>query len=123
MKTNKKTESKGSVLSKSHWMTIVAGTVVVLFAAWFAFWPKATPQLNQDPEVLSALDAVFTAINSRNSKELERLDKILVSHHEEGRINLDAHQRVQAISSVAKNGEWELAAEQLYSFIERQQGR
>jgi hypothetical protein len=99
-----------------------AGVVLlaVTAAALFYFWPSSTPQIGADEETFKTLDALFTAVTSRNLDRLNASEARLHSLREQGRLPVQAAERIDAIVSSARTGEWQPSAERLYEFIKGQ---
>lgn len=94
--------------------------IVVAIAALFFFWPSSPPQIGPDEEAFRTLDALFTAITSRNHDRLNSSESRLRSLREQGRLPAQAADRIDAIIADARTGQWQPAAERLYEFIKGQ---
>ena len=103
-----------------NWLySIVAflGLAVVVGGA-FAFWP--TPQIGADEDVMSAVDALFTAVTARDEKLLSQCEKRLDELKSQEKLPASAAGRLDGIIDEARGGGWDSAARRLYSFIEAQ---
>jgi hypothetical protein len=77
-------------------------------------------QIGGDDDSLAAVDALYTAVTSRRAELLEKSTARIDALHTEGKFPDGAYASLQAITSRAKNGEWEKAARDLYGFIKAQ---
>jgi uncharacterized membrane protein YccC len=95
--------------------------IVLVFAVW-SKWP--VPQLNQtDAGVFKTVDALFTALTSRDRTRLNDCERRLKSHRADGRMSESAASALDSIIREARDGEWEPAAKRLYNFMLVQQGK
>ena len=92
-------------------------SVAICVAAW-VLWP--VPQIGPDDDVMRSVDALFTAITSKSEKRLELCRAKLQAHEQAGKLPPPAASRLTAIVRRAQGGEWQPAAEALYSFIKAQ---
>jgi hypothetical protein len=88
---------------------------LVLFGGYFA-WSKwdRTPQIGTDERVFNTVDALFTALTTKDTKRLERCASRLAEHRREGRIPEESAELLDSIVAEARRGEWKTAAERLY---------
>lgn len=91
--------------------------VIVLIGA-YRFWP--TPQMGGDEEVMSAVDALFTAVTARDEKLLSQCEQRLDQLRSNSKLPQAAAGSLTGIIKQARSGGWEPAARRLYSFIEAQ---
>ena len=111
--------------SETHRTWLIA-TAVVLSAIVFAFvlWFRSPPpQLDVDERVFKTVDALFTAIRSRDLSRMEDCDRRLKTYREEGRISDAAAGSLDDIIQQARGGQWEPAAKRLYDFMRGQRGQ
>jgi hypothetical protein len=94
--------------------------IAMTTAALFFFWPRQTPQVGADEEAYRTLDALFTAVTSRNHDRLTSTETRLRGLRDQGKLPAPAAEQVDAIIIVARNGDWQPAAERLYEFIKGQ---
>ena len=104
------------VIDRKVGVALVATTVVALFF----FWPRSEPQVGGDEEAFKSLDALFTAVTSRNLDRLTSTEGRLHSLRDQGKLPASAAERIDAIIASARAGEWQPAAERLYEFIKGQ---
>lgn len=113
-------KSKPQTLGSRRSVVAIIGIVSILIGG-LAYWRWAdTPQLAADGDVYASLDALFTAVTSRRESLVANCESKLVAMHSEGRIPEPAWQRIAHVIELAKAGQWESAASDLYAFIERQ---
>lgn len=117
------TKSKPSTLADRKSIVAIIGVVAVLLAG-LAYWAwTETPQLKADSDVYASLDALFTAVTARRESLVTNCESKLLMLHREGKIPKQAWKRISHIIETTKADQWESAAEDLYSFIEDQNGR
>lgn len=97
-------------------LAVVALTGLALAA--YAWWP--VPQMGSDDEVFKAVDALFTAVTSRDEGRLSRCEARLSAFAEEGRLPSAAARRLGGVIAQARAGGWEAAARSLYNFMQAQ---
>lgn len=100
----------------------IGGFVVVVFVAWSIWSRIPPPQLKADEQVFTTVDALFTALTSRDSKRLDDCERRLKSYHEEGRTSDAVASTLDGIVKQAREGQWEPAARKLYTFMLGQRG-
>lgn len=82
---------------------------------------SAPEQLGPDEGVLNEVDALYTAVTSRRPELLDASWSRLEALHEEQRIPDAAFDELGGIVSLAREDQWQPAAEQLWTFIRGQQ--
>jgi hypothetical protein len=89
---------------------------LVLFGGYFA-WSKwdRTPQIGADESVFKTVDALFTAMTSKDTKRLEQCASRLAEHRQAGRLPEDSAELLDSLVAEARSGEWKTAAERLYA--------
>ena len=90
-------------------------TVVVLGFFIRAFWPQ--PQLASNEEVFKTVDALFTAVTTRDAKRLSDCASRLNAFRDEGSIPRSAANKLDAIIRQAQSGQWDSSARTLYDFM------
>ncbi|HWB10768.1 MAG TPA: hypothetical protein VG826_16175 [Pirellulales bacterium] len=99
---------------------VVASVVAIsTFAAWF-FWPARPPQLSNDREVFDTVDALFTAVRSRDDGLLDNCQQRLHGFENDGKLSADAARYLDNVLDMARNGKRRPAAEKLYEFMKAQ---
>ena len=84
---------------------------------------RSASQLAADDEVFRAVDALFTALTSRDLRRLDdcalRLDEL----YDADRVSAEATDFLDSVIEGARAGKWEPAAKRLYDFMLAQQRR
>jgi hypothetical protein len=92
--------------------------VVGIFFLVQAF--KAPPQIGMDEEAFATVDALFTALTSRDESRLDVCEERLLALREAQRLPATAADYLDAVIDQARSGQWEPAAKRLYDFMYRQ---
>jgi hypothetical protein len=102
-------------------VAIAAGVVglEVLLAYWLV-WLGRPPQMAADDEIYKTVDALFTAVNARNEKQLGECEQQLRVFKGAGRLPVKASDYLDSVINQAREGCWKPAAEQLYDFMKVQ---
>jgi len=99
----------------------VSGALLAIAALCYATylaWP--TPQLGPDENVKGEVDALFTAVTARDEKLLTACAARIEILKSEKKLDSSAARRLESIIKQARDGGWESAAKQLYTFIQAQ---
>jgi hypothetical protein len=93
---------------------LLAGAML-LFGGYYA-WSKwdRTPQIGTDEAVFKTVDALFTAVTSKDAKRLEQCASRLTEYRKSGRLPETSAELLDSIIAQARSGEWKTAAERLY---------
>ena len=94
--------------------------VLIVGLASFAWGFQSPPQLGHDEEVFDTVDALFTALTSRDPQRLGDCEQRLQFHRETGRLPVRAARSLDRVIAQARRGEWQPAAERLYRFMHAQ---
>jgi hypothetical protein len=88
---------------------------MVLFGGYYA-WSKwdRTPQIGTDEAVFKTVDALFTAVTSKDKKRLEQCATRLAEYRKAGQLPEASAELLDSIVTQARSGEWKPAAERLY---------
>ena len=78
------------------------------------------PQLGDDERVLSAADALLTAVSSRDSKLLDQCEANINAMRQAGDLSEPAHEYLARIVTEARGGNWKSARERLVGMIRAQ---
>lgn len=101
----------------------IIGIVVLLLAITFAYRSiVASPQIGADEEALKTVDALFTAITSKDTERLTDCEQRLHSQRESGTLPASAARRLDRLIQQARGGQWDASAHQLYDFMLAQRG-
>ena len=113
-------KSKPETSTDKRYLAAIGGVIFTLVAG-VAYWAWTdTPQLAADSDVYASLDALFTAVTARREPLVASCESELAAFHSAGKIPERAWRRIVRVIDLTKTGQWESAAEQLYSFIEHQ---
>jgi hypothetical protein len=98
----------------------ILGMLIVASVAriWLAY--RSPPQLPPDGEVYKSVDALFTAVTSRDEQRLAACEQRLKSYHSRALLPDPAWQRLSGVIATARAGHWDTAAHRLYDFIQGQ---
>ena len=91
--------------------------LVLLMLVWSWLPP---PPLGGDEEVGKTVDALFTALISRNPTWMDDCEQRLHTLRDETRLPLKSAKFLDGVIAQARDGNWEPAAKRLYDFIIRQ---
>ncbi len=101
--------------SRPLYLSIGAVIAVVLFLATRSFF--STPQIGATEEVFTTVDALFTAVTSRDKKRLEDCEQRLLTYRKAGNLPAAAASQLTKIIQMAQSGQWEPSARKLYDFM------
>ena len=102
-----------------YWYWII-GPIVSLGLIWLVMFWTAVPKLQASDDALKTVDALFTAINSRNTKRMSECKTKLESYTREGGLSHGAMTVLAQCCEQAEAGDWEKAAKRLYDVIDKQ---
>lgn len=103
-------------------LLVVLGILAVVAAFLLVRNLNRPPQIGTDEEVVKTVDALFTAMTTRDMARLDDCDRRLKSCQEGGRLPAKAGRSLQSMIQQARGGQWEPAARRLYDFIYGQRG-
>jgi len=78
------------------------------------------PQVLEDEAAFGELDALYTAVTTKRTDLLKDCQQRITKLHDEKRMSDAGYDEIQAITSLAEEGEWTPAAERLYTFMRAQ---
>jgi len=78
------------------------------------------PQVLDDEECFSTVDALWTAVTARSPELLEQTAADLARLRDAGSLSEEGHAALEKIIDAARSGEWEPAAKRLKTFIQGQ---
>jgi hypothetical protein len=96
------------------WVGGGLSTLVLAFVIW-SFLPS--PQIGTDEEVFKTVDALFTAITTRDPKRLDDCQQRLRAFREGGKLPVAAAKSLDSIVQQANTGKWDKSAHRLYDFM------
>jgi len=95
---------------------LLGGGLAVGWFVWNRTW-LATPQLANDEQIFKEVDALFTALTTRNRKLLADCEQRLQAGQGAGQVSPAAARVLADTIQQAQAGEWEPAARRLYDFM------
>jgi hypothetical protein len=98
----------------------VLGTFLVVGAARLWLGLHSQPQLPPSEEIFKSVDALFTAVTSRDQQRLAACATRLNIYKQQGLIPAASSKRLEQAIRMARIGEWESAARRLYDFMQGQ---
>lgn len=117
-KTSSRAKSSQSAQA-AVWPWALAGiAVVALIARWM--WNPTPPQMGPDKEVMSAVDALYTAVTSRREQLLDECEARLHALRDASKLPADSAEFLDGAIAQCRAGNWEPAAKQLYRFVQAQ---
>ena len=110
---------KSSAGEGSPWPLFLTFGCIAMIVGVTAYWlcNRSQPQMKYDSEVFNTVDALFTAITSRNPDRLAACNQRLVRYKAEGRLTGAGANTLDQIVEQAQSGEWEGAGKRLYAFM------
>ncbi len=105
---------------RSRMFLILCGLATVVAVVVLVQTFKAPPQIGTDEEVFMTVDALFTALTSRDDSRLDACEERLVAFREANQLPAKAADYLDSVIQQAHCGQWEPAAKRLYDFMYRQ---
>ncbi|HEY2251249.1 MAG TPA: hypothetical protein VGH74_09320 [Planctomycetaceae bacterium] len=99
---------------------ILCGLAAAFIATFLVQTFRAPPQIGTDDEVFATVDALFTALNSRDESRLDDCEERLLVLRESNQLPAKAADHLDSVLEQARSGQWEPAAKRLYEFMYRQ---
>jgi hypothetical protein len=99
---------------------IVCGLAAAVIAIFLVQTFKAPPQIGTDDEAFATVDALFTALTSRDEARLNDCEERLLELREANQLPPKAADQLDSMLQQARSGQWEPAAKRLYEFMYRQ---
>lgn len=106
--------------SRRRLVQILLGLAAVAAAVFLVQAFRGPPQIGADEEVFTTVDALFTALTSRNDSRLEDCESRLRALRDANRLPRKAADHLDSVIRQARSGQWEPAAKRLYEFMYRQ---
>ena len=98
----------------------VLAWILVSCSPMIAIGCSRVPQVLQDEAAFGELDALYTAVTTKRTDLLKDCQQRITRLHDEKRMSDAGYEEIQAITSLAEEGEWSPAAERLYTFMRAQ---
>jgi len=95
-----------------------AGAGLLLVGIW-AWWSR-TPQIGGDKESVKVVDALYTAVTSRNTTRLAQCEERLHTLTDEGKFPRPAAKYLDGLIGTARAGDWKGATHKLFDFMRAQ---
>jgi hypothetical protein len=106
-----------------HRLLLAACSLLALALAGWWIWNRLPPpQIGEDEDVFKTVDALFTAVTSRDEDRLADCEERLHASREEGRLADSPAHYLDGVIDQARAGQWDRAARQLYAFMYGQRG-
>jgi len=96
---------------------MIGGGLVLVATVWIVRFWMSHPQIGTEEHVFQTVDALFTALNSRDSKRLADCEQRLHDYQEDGSLPDAAANSLESIIRQARSGQWEPSAHRLYDFM------
>ena len=96
-----------------------AGASALLLGIWFACCGQP-PQVGGDKESLRAVEALYTAVSSRNTSRLANCEEQLHALRDQGKLPRAAADYLDGLISTARGGDWKGATHKIFDFMKAQ---
>jgi hypothetical protein len=104
-------------VNRRRLINVVGVVIAVAGAAWWSWSLTPPPQIGADEEVFQTVDALFTALTSRDEKRLGECEQRLHASCDAGRLPAEPARYLDGVIQEARTGDWERAARRLYDFM------
>jgi hypothetical protein len=98
---------------------VAAGAGLLLVGIWYFWWDRP-PQVGGDKESLQVVEALYTAVGSRNTTRLAQCQEQLHTLRDEGKLPRRAADYLDGLISSARGGNWKGATHKLFAFMRAQ---
>ena len=102
--------------------TVACGAVALVAVGFLVWWWSPPPQIGTDEAVNKTVDALFTAVTTKDLQRLDSCEQRLKGYQSEGRLPTGPARILDGIIQQARAGKWDPAARRLYDFISGQRG-
>ena len=96
-----------------------AGAGLLLLGIWYA-WGGRPPQVGGDKESVKTVDALYTAVTSRNAMRLVQCEEQLHTLRDEAKLPRRTADYLDGVISMARGGDWKGASHKLFDFMRAQ---
>jgi hypothetical protein len=100
--------------------TVACSGAGLCIAVLLWIWLGRAPQIGGDKDAIKAVDALFTAVTSRNESWLRDCEERLHALRDADRLSRSASDYLDGIIGTARTGNWRRAAKELFAFIRSQ---
>jgi hypothetical protein len=104
-------------IDRNRLASILVALTAFAAGAFFVQYLRSCPQIGSDEEVSKTIDALFTALTSKDVQRLSDCEQRLQSYREAGDLPHSAAANLEGMIKQARAGEWESSARILYDFI------
>jgi hypothetical protein len=98
------------------WYVLLGLVAIVGITVLFSLWNRP-PQMGTSEEVFNTVDALYTAVRTRDEKRLGECDQRLKAYRDQGKLPANAADSLDSIIQKARSGSWQVATERLYDFM------
>jgi hypothetical protein len=95
------------------------GAGLLLFGIWYG-WLGRPPQVGADKESIKVVDALYTAVTSRNPKRLAQCEEQLHTLRDAGKLPRRTADYLDGLINTARGGNWQGASHKLVDFMRAQ---
>ena len=111
------TEQAREGVDRKRLALIGLGFLVVVGIVAIVLGMRHAPQMGSDEQVFRTVDALYTAVCSRDANRLAECEQRLHGYRDAGKLSADAADFLDGIVAQSRAGEWSAAAERLYHFM------
>jgi hypothetical protein len=104
-------------IGRNRIVSLLIAVTAFAAVAYCVQYLRSYPQMEADEEVFKTVDALFTALNSKNIQRLNDCEQRLRKYSDEGNLASSASRNLEGIIERARAGEWENSSQTLYDFI------
>ena len=104
-------------LQRNRLATILIAIVSFVCAAAVYQYLRTSPQIGPNEEVFKTVDALFTALTTKDLQRLSDCESRLQADLESGALPSAAAKNLDGIIQRARAGKWDASADTLYQFI------
>lgn len=97
-------------------LLLVGLAIFVGGVAGYRYWTRP-PQMGASDEAFRTVDALYTAVRSRDQERLGECQQRLHGYRASGKLAPQAGDALDSIVRKAQSGQWQAATERLYHFM------
>jgi hypothetical protein len=109
-------EPTGAAPQRIATYVLLSQVAAVALIALYAYL-TTPPQMGTSDEAFKTVDALYTAVRSRDEKRLQLCEQLLKQHREAGKLTPAAGDYLDGVIREARSGSWQAATERLYGFM------
>ncbi|QEL15416.1 hypothetical protein [Limnoglobus roseus] len=111
------TEAEGRPSVERYAVYALVGLVLTVgLAVLYSYWTRP-PQMGTSEDAFHTVDALYTAVRSRDEARLNQCEQRLKDQRHAGKLPPEAADSLDAIIHKARGGAWETATARLYEFM------